>query len=95
MQKKHTHFLPYDSVGVQRLADREYVGYVLVFEQLVSLGHIVSLHVLANFRIAAPAIEGYFVATQVEVLIREHLHDLGEQISYEVIQRRMSRVHRT
>lgn len=77
--------MPYDSIGVQRFADREYVGYVLVFEELVSVGHIVRFHVVANFRIAAPAIEGYFVTTQVEILIREHLHDLGEQISYKVV----------
>lgn len=95
MQKKHTHFLPYDSIGVQRFADREYLGYVLVFEQLVSVGHIVRSHVLANFRIAAPAIERYFVTTQVKILIREHLHDLGEQISYEIVQRRLRRVQRT
>lgn len=81
----NTHFLPDDGVGVQWLADREHLRYVLVLQEIVFVGHIVRPHVRNNFRIAGPAIERHLVAAQVDVLIREHLHDLGEQVAHEFI----------
>lgn len=89
-----THLLPDDALGIQRVADREYLGDVLVLEEVESVGHIVFLHVIDDRRIAAPAIEGHLVAAQMEILVAEHLHDLGEQIPHEVVDRRIRRIHR-
>lgn len=87
------HLLPNDRVGLKRVRDTKKPADIFALEKIVT-GHVARLHVRIDLGIALPTIEWHLVSAQMDVLIREHLHDLGEQVAEELVQSRIRRIHR-
>lgn len=92
-KKKTVHLLPNDRVGLKRVRDTKKPSDIFALEKIVT-GHVARLHVRIDLGIALPTIERHLVSAQMNVLIREHLHDLGEQVAEELVQSRIRRIHR-